>query len=98
MKFRPRAFDKKYVWRNRLKHGKTYDFARCQPKRFPIHYTSNMITISHIFGQLHYLADHAPVRVQRKYASAYKKFMKHHSPDNYSYLKWIETYTAARWL
>jgi hypothetical protein len=100
MKFRPRDFSKKYIFRNRMKHGSSlnHTYVQRQPQRFPKHYTSNMMTLSHIFGQLHHLAEHAPERVQRKYAAAYSKFMKHHSPDNYSYLRWIETYTAARWL
>jgi hypothetical protein len=64
-------------------------------KRYPSDcQTINRQTMFDIFGRLHYLAWHAPERVQHKWRSAEKRFRLKHDPPG-KYCRWILKYTAS---
>lgn len=59
--------------------------------------TVNKKTQCDIFRYLHYLADHAPLPVQRKWKKVERKFLKKHDPSG-PYIKWTINYTLSRFL
>lgn len=94
--FRPLA-----KFRNNTRHSFTYskhnsnynwhDNTKHYPKNCQ---TINRRTMFDIFGYLHYLAWHAPAKVQGKWRSAEKRFRLKHDPPG-RYFKWILKYTAS---
>lgn len=64
----------------------------------PAGWKPNQISISRRFVQLHYLACHAPAPVQKRWEQAYKSFCNKHLPHHHSSMRFLNQYTAHRWL
>lgn len=50
------------------------------------------------FGQLHYLACHAPVPVQKQWRSAYKMFVQRHFGSHLASMRYVNNWTCHSWL
>ena len=61
-------------------------------KWYPAGWKSNHISIGRIFGQLHYLACHAPAPIQKRWQPAYQRFCNQHIPSRAS-MRYLETFT-----
>jgi len=72
IKFRPMAISPAFRLRSWLKFGRkeNYNFI----DRTKDYRLSSFPTVYRIGSQLHYLADHAPVPIQQKWKSAFRKF------------------------
>jgi hypothetical protein len=57
----------------------------------------NQKTLLKIFGQLHYLSEHAPLPVQAKWQSASNRFSARHLPSK-NYYRWADRYTPCGWI
>ena len=67
LKFRPRYFSGKY----KIANNPVGCYNYCERKDFPYHYIR-------VGGHLHYLADHAPRSVNKKWRAAFRRFCKLH--------------------
>jgi hypothetical protein len=97
-RFRPQPISKKYMIKER-RMGLWVNY-NWQPRTrwYPAGWKPNQISIGRIFGQLHYLACHAPAPVQKKWEQAYKSFCNKHLPHHHSSQRFLNQYTAHRWL
>jgi hypothetical protein len=59
--------------------------------------TINRKTLMKIHGELHYLSEHAPLPVQSKWQSAYRRFSARHLPSK-NYYRWADRYTPCGWI
>lgn len=76
------------------KHDTSFDWFD-NNRRYPSNcQTINRKTMYDIFSRLHYLAWHAPKRVQRKWRGAEKRFRAKHDPSG-PHFRWILKYTAS---
>jgi hypothetical protein len=89
--FRPQNLSKTIFFYNRNIYNWNNTFSINRYKE------SNKQTISKIFSNLHYLACHAPKKVNKKWLIIYNKFMNKHCA-NKKYNKWSNKYTCNRWL
>jgi hypothetical protein len=98
-KFRPQDIDTKYIMKERLKTGRYENYNwQTRIKWYPAGWKTNQISIGRRFGQLHYLACHAPLPIQKKWKQAYKTFCSKHLPHHNSSMRFLNQYTAHRWL
>jgi hypothetical protein len=100
-RFRPQEINKRHTFRLRLKgYSNEWINYNWQPRtrRYPAEWKPNQISISRRFGQLHYLACHAPPSVQKRWEQAYKTFCSKHLPYHNSSQRFVNQYTAHRWL
>lgn len=67
LKFRPETFGAKY----KLKHNPVGEYHRHERKSSDNH-------VWRVGGYLHYLADHAPYSVRKKWKTVFRKFCKLH--------------------
>jgi hypothetical protein len=85
--------------KQRLKTGRNENYNwQTRNKWYPAGWKPNQISIGRRFGQLHYLACHAPAPIQKKWRGAYKTFCSKHLPYNKSSMRFLNQYTAHRWL
>jgi hypothetical protein len=100
-RFRPQEINKRHTLRLRLKgYGNEWINYNWQPRTrwHPAGWKPNQISISRRFVQLHYLACHAPAPVQKRWEQAYKTFCNKHLPYHRSSMRFLNQYTAHRWL
>lgn len=96
VKFRPQCWYPPYQLKSKLDGSwKNYNFEEYYTWNRPM--TINRKTLLKIHGQLHYFAEHAPLPVQKKWASAERRFSAKHLPYS-CYPKWCEKYTAVGWI
>jgi hypothetical protein len=96
LKFRPQYWYPVYQLQSkRDRSWENYNFEKYYSWDRPI--PINRKTLLKIHGQLHYLAHHAPLRVQKKWESAERRFSAKHMPDCY-YWKWAAKYTPNGWI
>jgi len=97
-RFRPQEISKKSIMRARLLGGRTNYNWQTRAKWYPVGWKLNQISIGRRFGHLHYLACHAPAPIQKKWEQAYKSFCNKHLPHHHSSMRFLNQYTAHRWL
>ena len=86
--------------RLRLATGSSESF-NWQPRvrRCPAGWALNRQVLRRIFGQLHYLACHAPKPVQLRWRPAYNNFCNQHLAQNgRASVRYLNKYTAHSWL
>ena len=96
IKFRPQNFERRFKYKTRIRgywDSCTFEKYYIWDRPMPI----NRKTLLKIHGQLHYLAHHAPLPVQKKWEPAERRFSAKHLPDCY-YWKWSEKYTPNAWI
>ena len=98
-RFRPQPISKKYTMKERRRTGRVENYNwQTRVKWYPAGWKPNQISISRRFVQLHYLACHAPAPVQKRWEQAYKSFCSKHLPFHNSSQRFLNQYTAHRWL
>ena len=91
-RFRPQDISKKYIMQERrMGIWVNYNW-QTRDKWYPAGWKPNHISIGRRFGQLHYLACHAPAPVQKQWRSAYQRFCKQHIPSGAS-MRYLETFS-----
>jgi hypothetical protein len=85
--------------RERRKHGHTNNYNwQSRVKWHPVGYKLNKQTISRQFGQLHYLACHAPEPVQKKWKHAYDTFYARHFGSFNGSMRYLNDWSCHAWL
>jgi len=98
-RFRPQPISKKYIIKERRRTGRVENYNwQTRIEWCPSGWKPNQISIGRRFGQLHYLACHAPAPVQKRWEQAYKTFCNKHLPHHHSSMRFLNQYTAHRWL
>jgi hypothetical protein len=99
-KFRPQGISKRYTIRLRLATGCLENFNwQSRIKWYPAGWGFNKRTLGQIFGQLHYLACHAPAPVQKRWRPAYNNFCnKYLAQKGKASVRYLNKYTAHAWL
>jgi len=99
-KFRPQDISTRYVMQQRRITGRAKNYNwQTRIKWHPAGWKVNQISIGRRFGQLHYLACHAPLPIQKKWQSAYNIFMnKHFAHKGKASIRFLNKWTAHRWL
>lgn len=96
LKFRPQNWYPQYQLKSKLDGSwKNHNFVEYYIWDRPM--LINRRTLLKIHGQLHYLAHHAPLSVQKKWASAERRFSAKQLPYH-CYPRWCEKYTAVGWI
>ena len=98
-KLRPTALSLRYKLKykiNRTQGNPHFLIRRTKPvSRKPVNYQ----TIGNIFAKLHYLACHAPTKIQLRWKGAYLRFEKHHfGVWKRQSGRFHNKYTAGAWL
>ena len=91
-RFRPQDISKKYIMRARLLGGRTNYNWQSRGEWYPVGWKPNHISIGRRFGQLHYLACHAPAPVQKQWRAAYQRFCNQHIPGRAS-MRYLAAFT-----
>jgi hypothetical protein len=99
-KFRPQDLPKHYIMKQRLKYGRSENYNwQTRIKWYPAGWKVNQISIGNRFGQLHYLACHAPAPVKLKWQKAYNNLCKKLFAQNGRVsMRYQNKYTAHAWL
>ena len=99
-KFRPSSsMDKKNVMRMRLKYGRVDNYNwQSRVEWYPVGFKLNHKTIFKQFGNLHYLACHAPDPIKKKWKTAYNVFYKKHFGTSHASGRYLNTYSCHSWL
>jgi hypothetical protein len=97
LRFRPQNVSKRAIMVERLKFKKTFSYNYQERHSYVRDLTINRIGISRRFGQLHYLACHAPTPVAKRWWAAYKSFQRKYLPTGGS-MRYVNTWTAHSWL
>jgi hypothetical protein len=99
-KYRPIELNKKYRIRFRLETGKQECYNWCSRVRwYPVVWKLNRQTLGRVFSKLHYLGCHAPKPIQQKYKRVYNQFQeKHFATKGKASVRYLNTYTAYKWL
>jgi len=95
-RFRPQAVSKVYTMKLRLRTGSAESYNWQSRARWIREPDANQ-HILRVFGQLHYLACHAPAPVQKKWATTYRRFMNRLEPKQTS-VRYYNTWAFSRWL
>jgi len=97
-RFRPQEVGTRYIMKQRRLTGRSENYNwQTRVKWYPAGWKPNQISIGRRFGQLHYLACHAPAPIQKRWEQAYKTFCRKHLPYKSS-MRFLNQYTAHRWL
>ena len=99
-RFRPQDISKKYIMRERRRTGRVENYSwQTRHKWYPAGWRPNHISISRRFGQLHYLACHAPEPVQRRWRQAYQQFCNQHlAARGRASRRYLNTWTCHAWM
>lgn len=99
-KFRPQDLPKSLIFKQRLKHGRSENYNwQTRIRWYPAGWKVNQISISRRFSHLHYLACHAPLPIQQRWRSAYKKFeQRHFAAQGRASVRYLNIYTCHSWL
>jgi hypothetical protein len=84
----------------RLRYGRNYNIAwQTRARWYPVGWKPNQISISRRFGQLHYLACHAPAPVQAKWRTAYQQFCAQHlAGQGRPTVRYLNNWSCHAWL
>jgi hypothetical protein len=97
-KFRPQDISTRYTMKQRRVTGRCENYNwQTRADWHPVGWKVNQINISRTFGQLHYLACHAPAPVQKRWRAAYRRFCDQHIPSRAS-MRYLKTFTYGAWL
>jgi hypothetical protein len=99
-RFRPQDMPTRYRMRERRRTGRveTYNW-QSRVQWYPAGWKANHVSIGRRFGQLHYLACHAPRPIQLKWRRAYQLFCNRHFGDaGRASLRYLNRYTSHSWL
>jgi hypothetical protein len=97
IRFRPQYFCPIFKLKSKLRgQWENYAFEKYYGWESPT--TINRKTLMKIYGQLHYLAYHAPLPIQSKWASAERRFADKHIPKVGLYWRWVEKHTPNGWI
>lgn len=99
--FRPQLVSVKWKFRQRRLGGPWAGSLnyRSRIKWYPASWTAHQQQFARRFGQLHYLACHAPAPVQQRWSAAYRLFERRHFPvQGCVSMRYLNTYSCQSWL
>lgn len=98
LQFLPCDWPKRLTIKSRLKYGRSENYNwRSRIRWYPVGWKFNHQVIGGVFSRLHYLAEHAPAPIQKKWRGAYQAFLRRHIPVRAS-VRYREKFSAERWL
>jgi hypothetical protein len=99
-KFRPQATITRYIMKLRRLTGRSENYNwQTRANWHPAGWKVNQVSIGRRFGQLHYLACHAPAPVQKRWQPAYKRFCDQHLADRgNASMRYLNKWTCHAWL
>ena len=84
--------------KQRLKYNRNESYNWCsRVKWYPAGWGFNKRVLGNIFGNLHYLAYHAPEAVNKKWRNAYNNFYTKHFPVKAS-VRYSNKYSCHSWM
>ena len=98
--YRPQALSKKFLIKERLKGGGriNYNF-RDRIRWYPAGWKFNKKVLGNVHCKLHYLACHAPIPIQKRWARAYKVFCNQHfGTSGRATVRYLNTYSCHSWM
>lgn len=98
--FRPQGMTKAYVFKQRLKFGRSDNYNwQSRVKWYPAGWGFNKRVLGRIHSRLHYLACHAPAPIRVKYRNVYREFCKKHFGDaGRGSVRYLNKYSCHSWL
>ena len=99
-KFRPQEISKSYIIRQRLKTGRSDNYNwQSRVEWYPAVWSKHQQQFARRFARLHYLACHAPMPIQRRWQSAYRRFMNSHfGVSGRASMRYLNKWSAHSWL
>lgn len=99
-KFRPQDLPKSYIMKQRLKTGRSDNYNwQTRIEWYPANWTRHQQMFSKRFTHLHYLSEHAPDPIQKRWKQAGRNFMKKHFGDaGKGSMRYLNKWSCHSWL
>lgn len=98
-KFRPQDISAKYKLKHYIRTSRHENYNwQSRIKWYPAGWGFNKKVIGNQFGKLHYLARHAPMPIQKRWAKAYDIFEKKHFGSHKASVRYLNKWSCHSWL